>query len=87
MNAALMDFKKLAKFLKEWEHEMNLCDPCFWNKIAKGHQLTLLIHTDDALMTYELPQVVLSTQNCWIEEMVAMILWQLLVGRCMRILA
>ena len=58
MNAALIDYKKLAKCLKSWDYKMNPYDPCVWNKIVLGTQLTLIFHADDALMSHALLSVV-----------------------------
>ena len=63
MSAVLMAFKKLAKFLKEWGHEMSSHDPYVWNNIVEGSQLALLFHTDNALMARELPQIVADRVN------------------------
>lgn len=61
LNAAFMAFNKLAKALKSWGVAMNLYDPCVRNSIVGGHQLTLLFHMDDTLLTRESPP---STMQC-----------------------
>ena len=58
MNTALMAFKKLARYLKSWGYDMNPYNPCVWNKVVLGSQLTLLFHIDDMLMTHALASVV-----------------------------
>ena len=58
LNAALMAHKKLTKLLRSWGLEMNPCDPCAWNKIVMEKQLTLMFHTDDAMLNHVCPQVV-----------------------------
>ena len=52
MNAALLDYKKIAKVLKSWGLIMNPYDTCAWNKTANQKQLTVLFHTDDLMMAH-----------------------------------
>ena len=54
INAALKACKKLARHLKKWKFVMNPYDPCAWNAVVSGTQLTLLFHIDDALLTHKL---------------------------------
>ena len=54
INAALIAYKKLARYLRKWKFKMNLCNPCVQNTIILGSQLTLLFYVDDALLTYKL---------------------------------
>jgi hypothetical protein len=58
MNAALLAYKKLAKLFREWGFKMNPYDPCVWNKIVNGKQLTILFHIDDLMMSHKSPNIV-----------------------------
>lgn len=58
MNAALLAYKKLAKLFKSMEMEMNPYDPCVWNKIINGKQLTVIFHIDDLLISHAQAEVV-----------------------------
>ena len=53
-----MAYRKLAWYLKQWGYEMNPYDPCVWNAVVMGKQITLLFHIDDVLLTHELANVV-----------------------------
>jgi len=44
-----MAYKKLAKILRSWGLEMNPYDPCVWNRMVMGKQLTLMFHIDDVI--------------------------------------
>ena len=37
---------------------MNPYEPCAWNKMIQGTQLTVLFHIDDLMISHKLPQVV-----------------------------
>ena len=52
VKAVLKAYKKLAKYLRSWGLEMNLYDPCTWNKIVDGEQLSLIFHIDDILLSH-----------------------------------
>ena len=58
MNAALLAYKKLAKLFREWGFVMNPYDPCVWNKMVGGKQMTIMFHIDDLLMSHLLPHIV-----------------------------
>ena len=58
VKAAIKAYKKLARYLKSWGLEMNPYDPCVWNKLVDGNQLTLMFHIDDILLMHLLSQVV-----------------------------
>ena len=58
INAALMAYRKLARYLKKWNFEMNPWDPCVWNALVEGKQLTLLFHIDDVMLTHVLHNAV-----------------------------
>ena len=58
MNAALLAYKKLAKLFCEWGSVMNPYDPCVWNKMVGGKQMTIMFHIDDLLMAHLLPHIV-----------------------------
>ena len=58
MNAALLAYKKLAKLLKDWGFVMNPYEPCLWNKMVGKHQLSMLFHIDDILMSHKKSEIV-----------------------------
>ena len=43
MNAALLAYKKLAKLFTQWGFKMNPYDPCVWNRMTNGKQLSEVI--------------------------------------------
>ena len=47
VTAALLSYKKLAGHLMDWGFEMNPYEPCCWNKIVNGDQITIVFHVDD----------------------------------------
>lgn len=57
MNAALLAYKKLAKLFREWGFKMNPYDPCVWNKMVNGKQLTIIFHIDDLMMSHKNPNI------------------------------
>jgi hypothetical protein len=58
MNAALLAYKKLAKLFREWGFKMNPYDPCVWNKMVNGKQITIIFHIDDLMMSHKNPNIV-----------------------------
>jgi len=58
MNAALLSYKKLARSLASWGLIMNPYEPCVWNCIIEGKQLTTLFHIDDLMLAHLQPQIV-----------------------------
>ena len=58
MNAALLVYKKLAKLFLEWGFVMNPYDPCVWNKMVDGKQMTIMFHIDNLVMTHKLLHIV-----------------------------
>ena len=58
MNAALLADKKLAKLFLEWGFVMNPYDPCVWNKMVDGKQMTIMFHIDNLLMSHKHPHIV-----------------------------
>ena len=58
MNAALLAYKKLAKLFSEWGFVMNPYDPCVWNKKVGKHQMSIMFHIDDLLMSHKHPHIV-----------------------------
>ena len=47
VKAALLSYKKLTGHLKDWGFAMNRYDPCCWNKMTNGNQVTVVFHVDD----------------------------------------
>ena len=58
MNAALLAYKKLAQLFRDWGFVMNLYDPCVWNLMVGTHQMTIMFHIDDLLMSHRRADVV-----------------------------
>ena len=46
MVAGLLDYCKFSSSLKKRGFEMNPYDPCVWNKMIKGTQITFCFHVD-----------------------------------------
>ena len=57
MNAALLAYKKLAKLFTEWSFVMNPYDPCVWNKMIDGKQMSIMFHIDDLLLSFSDPDI------------------------------
>ena len=47
MVASLLFYRKFCKTLIREGFKCNHCDPCVWNRMVKGKQLTVLFHVDD----------------------------------------
>ena len=59
MNAALLvAYKKLVKLFSEWGFVMNPYNPCVWNKMVGKHQMNIMFHIDDLLMSHKHPHIV-----------------------------
>ena len=58
MNDALLAYTKLAKLFTLWEFKMNPYDPCVWNRMVNGKQLTIIFHIDDLMMSHKNPNIV-----------------------------
>ena len=58
MNAALFVYKKLANLLLDWGFVINLYDPCVWNKMVSGKQMSIMFHIDDLLVSLQHPHIV-----------------------------
>ena len=58
LNAAILAYKKLTNHLKEWGFKVNDYDPCVWNKMVNGSQLTVVFHVDDGMVSHANPLVV-----------------------------
>ena len=52
MVAALLFYKKFTNNLKSKGFSMNPYDPCVWNKIVNGRQLTIVFHVDDCKLSH-----------------------------------
>jgi hypothetical protein len=55
LNAAILAYKKLTGYFKEWGFEMNPYDACVWNKQVDGTQMTVIFHVDDGLISHKDP--------------------------------
>ena len=59
MNAVLLAYKKLAKLFSGWGSAMNPSyDPCVWNKMVGKHQMPIMLHIDNLLMSHHHPHIV-----------------------------
>ena len=58
LNAAILAYRKLTKNLYDWGLRMNPYEPCVWNSIEDGNQLTVVFHVDDGLVSHSDPLVV-----------------------------
>jgi hypothetical protein len=52
LNAALLSYKKLIGHLEKWDFKMNPYDPCVWNKMVNGKQITCAFHVDDMKVSH-----------------------------------
>ena len=52
MVAALLFYEKFTDSLKSKGFSMNPYDPCVWNKIVNGKQLTIVFHVDDCKLSH-----------------------------------
>ena len=58
-NADMMACRKLARYLKQWNFEMNPYYPGVQNTMVMNKHLTLLVHIDDVVLTYEMANEVM----------------------------
>jgi hypothetical protein len=52
LSAAILAYRKLTSYFKEWGFEMNPYDACVWNKMINGTQMTVVFHVDDGLVSH-----------------------------------
>ena len=57
MVASLLYYKKFTNSLKSKGFEMNPYDPCVWNKMVRGEQLTIVFHVNDCKLSHQDPKV------------------------------
>ena len=57
MVASLLYYRKFTQSLKSKKFMMNPYDPCVWNKIMWGKQLTICFHVDECKLSHKYPQV------------------------------
>ena len=67
MVASLLYYKKFSASLKRKGFVKNPYDPCVWNKIVNGKQLTICFHVDDCKLLHVSPQVIDKTIE-WLRE-------------------
>ena len=58
LNAAILAYKKLTGYFKKWGFTMNPYDPCVWNKMINGSQMTVIFHVDDGIVSHVDPKQV-----------------------------
>jgi hypothetical protein len=56
LNAALLSYKKLIGHLGDWGFVMNPYDPCVWNRMIDGKQMTVAFHVDDMKISHKDPK-------------------------------
>ena len=62
-----MYYKKFTNSLKSKSFEMNPYDPCVWNKMVNGEQLTIGFHVDDCKLSHRDPKVLDETIE-WLRQ-------------------
>jgi len=50
--AGLLYYRKFSRSLEKRGFVMNPYDPCVWNKIIKGRQITICFHVDDCKISH-----------------------------------
>ena len=55
MVASLLYYKKFTRSLRSKGFKMNPYDPCVWNKVVDGKQLTICFHVNDCKLSHESP--------------------------------
>jgi len=58
MVASLLYYRKFTRSLKNQGYTMNPYDPCVWNKMIRGEQITICFHVDDCKVSHKSVQVV-----------------------------
>ena len=61
LNAAILAFRKLTGHLADRGFEMNPYDPCMWNSVMNGTQLSVVFHVYNGLISHIDPTVVTDT--------------------------
>ena len=67
MVASLLYCRKFTNSLKSRGFKMNPYDPCVWNKMVHGKQLTICFHIDDCKLLHMSPKVLDETIE-WLRE-------------------
>ena len=58
VTAALLSYRKLRGHLEDWGFEMNPYEPCCFNQMINGKQMTIVFHVDDLKLSHVDPDVV-----------------------------
>ena len=58
MVASLLYYRKFTRSLKNQGYTMNPYDPCVWNKMIRGEQITICFHVDDCKVSHKSVKVV-----------------------------
>ena len=58
LSAAILAYRKLTSHFEDWGFEMNPYEPCVWNKMINGKQMTVVFHVDDGIVSHEDPEEV-----------------------------
>ncbi len=58
MVVSLLYYRKFTRSLRNQGYTMNPYDPCVWNKLIKGKQITICFHVNDCKVSHESTQVV-----------------------------
>ena len=53
LRAALLFWQNLSNNLRNWSFEPNPYDPCVMNKEINGHQMTIIWHVDDLMVSHK----------------------------------
>jgi len=67
MVASLLYYRKFTNSLKSKNFVMNPYDPCVWNKMVNGKQLTIVFHVDDCKLSH-VDSKVLDTTIDWLRQ-------------------
>ena len=51
--ASLLYYRKFTRSLKNQGYIMNPYDPCVWNKVIRGSQITICFHVDDCKVSHK----------------------------------
>lgn len=58
LDSGKLSYLKLSKFLAENGFAPNPFEPCWYNKMVDGHQLSVIVHVDDLKISHKDPGVV-----------------------------
>ena len=58
LDSGKLSYLKLSKFLEENGFVPNPFEPCWFNKVVDGHQLSVIFHVDDLKVSHKDPSVV-----------------------------